>query len=217
MKALLGSFGTTGACEDSLSEEIFTVSCLFPGVCDNEDVDLVASSVDVFAVSFTWPENRTGEPFEATLASRRLKSKRSMMMVTATTALVVRVRCEGRWDVGDSMLRRDRNLWVQHLHAQQWCALYTECPPGAVSAWWLVGPVSRRAACTELVHYLVLGRRVQIARCHSTNKLGKAHQKTYFSLVGLESYILDCASDRKNENHWCGCATVSPVLGCSTN
>lgn len=29
-----------------------------------------------------------------------------MMIVTTTTALVVRVRCEGRWDVGDSMMPR---------------------------------------------------------------------------------------------------------------
>ncbi len=83
-KALLGSFGATGAedmatsmaedvallDEEALFAEIFIVSCSFPVPCDDEDVDVVASGI--LAVSFSWPESRTGEPLEAAMASRRL-------------------------------------------------------------------------------------------------------------------------------------------------
>ena len=52
-----------------------------------------------------------------------------MIMVTARTALVVRLLYEERWEVEDSMMCVDnRSLGVYHLsHAhQQWYALYME-------------------------------------------------------------------------------------------
>ena len=57
--------------EEALFAEIFIVSCSFPVVCEDEDVDAVASFVGILAMSFSWPDSRTGEPFEAATASRR--------------------------------------------------------------------------------------------------------------------------------------------------
>ncbi len=111
--------------EEALFGEIFIVSCSFPVPCDDEDVDAVASCVGILAVSFSWPESRTGEPFEAVLASRRLYSVRSMKMVAITMVPVLRVRCDARWDVGGSMVCRDSNLEAQLLPTHQWSALGT--------------------------------------------------------------------------------------------
>ena len=98
---------------------IFTASCSFPGVRNNENIDLVASYVGALAVSSLSPRSDTSELSEVVLVPRRLKSVRSMNMVVTTIALVVKMR----WFVGDSIMREDKNLREQPLHPQR-AALY---------------------------------------------------------------------------------------------